>query len=218
MRLTKRHACPIIILATQMSQNGAVTMGKKGDETKRFILEKALSLFAKKGFKNVTMKDICIETGLSRGGLYRHYESTHQIFSEIVDILMSRQDNELSEKMKNGVPAPIILDEILERYKKEMLDDSGSLSIAILEFYSENQSDNNDNMLFKQYLYSKDMWKNFISYGVERGEFKNVDSEEIIDLIIFSYQGVRMFTTILPIDEQIPERIITHMKRILLGG
>ncbi len=193
-------------------------MGKKGEETKKFILEKALPLFAKKGFKNVTMKDICIETGLSRGGLYRHYESTHQIFSEIVDILMSRQDNELSEKMKKGVPAPIILNEILERYKKEMLDGSGSLSIAILEFYSENQSHNNTNMLFKQYLYSKDMWENFISYGVERGEFKNVNSEEIIDLIIFSYQGVRMFSTILPIDEQIPQRIISHMKKTLLGG
>ena len=193
-------------------------MGKKGEETTKFILEKALPLFAKKGFKNVTMKDICIETGLSRGGLYRHYESTHQIFSEIVDILMSRQDNELSEKMKKGVPAPIILNEILERYKKEMLDGSGSLSIAILEFYSENQSHNNTNMLFKQYLYSKDMWENFISYGVERGEFKNVNSEEIIDLIIFSYQGVRMFSTILPIDEQIPQRIISHMKKTLLGG
>ena len=193
-------------------------MGKKGDETKRFILEKALSLFAEKGFKNVTMKDICMETGLSRGGLYRHYESTHQIFSEIVDTLMSRQDNELSEKMKNKVPAPIILDEILERYKKEMLDSSGSLSIAILEFYSENQSDNNDNMLFNQYLYSKEMWKNFISYGVERGEFKKVDSEEMIDLIIFSYQGVRMFATILPIDEHIPERLISHVKKALLGG
>ena len=201
-----------------MSQNGAITMGKKGDETKRFILEKALSLFAEKGFKNVTMKDICMETGLSRGGLYRHYESTHQIFSEIVDTLMSRQDNELSEKMKNKVPAPIILDEILERYKKEMLDSSGSLSIAILEFYSENQSENNDNMLFKQYLYSKEMWKNFISYGVERGEFKKGDSEEMIDLIIFSYQGVRMFATILPIDEHIPERLISHVKKALLGG
>ena len=193
-------------------------MGKKGDETKRFILEKALSLFAEKGFKNVTMKDICMETGLSRGGLYRHYESTHQIFSEIVDTLMSRQDNELSEKMKNKVPAPIILDEILERYKKEMLDSSGSLSIAILEFYSENQSSGNDNVLFEQYLYSKDMWSNFISYGVERGEFKKVDSEEMIDLIIFSYQGVRMFATILPIDEHIPERLISHVKKALLGG
>ena len=191
-------------------------MGKKGEETKKFILEKALPLFAKKGFKNVTMKDICIETGLSRGGLYRHYESTHQIFSEIVDILMSRQDNELSEKMKKGVPAPIILNEILERYKKEMLDGSGSLSIAILEFYSENQPSDNDNVLFEQYLYSKDMWRNFISYGVNRGEFNNVNSEEIIDLIIFSYQGVRMVSTIMPIDEQIPNRIINHIKKALL--
>ena len=88
-------------------------MGKKGDETKRLILEKAMALFAKKGFKNVTMKDICIDTGLSRGGLYRHYESTNQIFSEIIDILMNTQDNELSSKIENEVPAPVILDEIL---------------------------------------------------------------------------------------------------------
>lgn len=191
-------------------------MGKKGDETKRLILEKAMALFAKKGFKNVTMKDICIDTGLSRGGLYRHYESTNQIFSEIIDILMNTQDNELSSKIENEVPAPVILDEILERYKKEMLDSSGSLSIAILEFYSENQPSDNDNVLFEQYLYSKDMWSYFISYGVNRGEFNNVNSEEIIDLIIFSYQGVRMFSTIMPIDEQIPNRIINHIKKALL--
>ena len=191
-------------------------MGKKGDETKRLILEKAMALFAKKGFKNVTMKDICIDTGLSRGGLYRHYESTNQIFSEIIDILMNTQDNELSSKIENEVPAPVILDEILERYNKEMLDGSGSLSIAILEFYSENQSSDNDNVLFEQYLYSKDMWSYFISYGVNRGEFNNVNSEEIIDLIIFSYQGVRMVSTIMPIDEQIPNRIINHIKKALL--
>ena len=190
--------------------------GKKGDETKRLILEKAMALFAKKGFKNVTMKDICIDTGLSRGGLYRHYESTNQIFSEIIDILMNTQDNELSSKIENEVPAPVILDEILERYKKEMLDSSGSLSIAILEFYSENQPSDNDNVLFEQYLYSKDMWSYFISYGVNRGEFNNVNSEEIIDMIIFSYQGVRMFSTIMPIDEQIPNRIINHIKKALL--
>ena len=191
-------------------------MGKKGDETKRLILEKAMALFAKKGFKNVTMKDICIDTGLSRGGLYRHYESTNQIFSEIIDILMNTQDTELSSKIENEVPAPVILDEILERYKKEMLDSSGSLSIAILEFYSENQPSDNDNVLFEQYLYSKDMWSYFISYGVNRGEFNNVNSEEIIDMIIFSYQGVRMFSTIMPIDEQIPNRIINHIKKALL--
>lgn len=191
-------------------------MGKKGEETKQLIREKACFLFSQKGFKDVTMKDICMETGLSRGGLYRHYDSTQQIFMEILNYFMNEQDNQIFEKIKQGYPAHEILDEILERYKKEMLDSSGSLSIAILEFYSENQPSDNDNVLFEQYLYSKDMWSYFISYGVNRGEFNNVNSEEIIDLIIFSYQGVRMFSTIMPIDEQIPNRIINHIKKALL--
>lgn len=192
-------------------------MGNKGEATKKLIREKACSLFARKGFKNVTMKDICIETGLSRGGLYRHYDSTQQIFLEIIDSLMNAQDNEFSEKMKKECPAPQILEEILERYKAEMLDRAGSLGLAIYEFYSEIQTDNEDNILLKQYEHSVNVWKEFISYGVKRGEFRNIDSNELVDIIIFSYQGVRMLSEILPIDEKVPERIINHIRRELLS-
>ena len=191
-------------------------MGKKGENTKKFIREKAACLFAQKGFKNVTMKDICSVTGLSRGGLYRHYGSTGQIFSEIVDTFMSRQDNELSEKMSAGLPAPQILDEILERYRREMADGAASLSVASYEFYSENFSEGHENSLLKQYQYSVDMWNAFLSYGIERKEFREVDCREVIDMILFSYQGVRMYSMILPLDEQIPLRIINHIKKTLL--
>lgn len=191
-------------------------MGNKGEETKKLIREKACSLFTRKGFKNVTMKDICIATGLSRGGLYRHYDSTQQIFSEIIDDLMNAQDNEFSEKMKKGYPAVQILDEILERYRTEMLDNTGSLGLAIYEFYSEIQNDNNDNILLKQYEHSVAVWKDFLSYGIQRGEFKNVESDELVDIILFSYQGVRMYSQIMPLDEKIPQRIIRHIQRTLL--
>ena len=190
-------------------------MGKKGEDTKKLIREKAACLFAQKGYKNVTMKDICAITGLSRGGLYRHYDSTQQIFSEIVDMLMNAQDNELSEKMAAGLPARQILEEILERYRMEMLDSSTSLSVAIYEFFSENFSDGQDNLLLRQYQYSVDMWNAFLSYGIERKEFREVDCREVIDMILFSYQGVRMYSIIMPLDEQIPARIIHHVKRIL---
>lgn len=214
--MTKRHECRIILLATFVSQNGDEDMGKKGEDTKKFIREKAICLFAQKGFKNVTMKDICTVTGLSRGGLYRHYDSTQQIFSEIVDMLMNAQDNELSAKMAAGLPAPQILEEILERYRMEMLDSKASLSVAIYEFFSENFSDGQDNLLLRQYQYSVDMWSEFLSYGIKRGEFKKVDCKEVIDIIIFSYQGVRMYSTIIPLDEEIPMRIINHIKKTLL--
>lgn len=191
-------------------------MGKKGEDTKKLIRERAAYLFAQKGFKNVTMKDICAATGLSRGGLYRHYDSTRQIFLEIIEALMGAQDNELTEKMNAGLPASQILNEILERYRKEMLDNAASLSVAIYEFFSENYSNGQDNLLLKQYQYSVDMWNEFLSYGIKRGEFKTVDCIEVIDIILFSYQGVRMYSTIIPIDEQIPARIINHIKKILL--
>ena len=52
-------------------------MGKKGDLTKAAIQQKALALFVERGFKDVTMKDICEATGLSRGGLYMHLSLIH---------------------------------------------------------------------------------------------------------------------------------------------
>ena len=191
-------------------------MGKKGDGTRKLIRERAAGLFAQRGFKNVTMNDICQVTGLSRGGLYRHYDSTKQIFSEIVDELMQAQDNELSAKVAAELPAPQILEEILERYRMEMLDSKASLSVAIYEFFSENFPDGQDNLLLRQYQYSVDMWSEFLSYGIKRGEFKKVDCKEVIDIIIFSYQGVRMYSTIIPLDEEIPMRIINHIKKTLL--
>lgn len=75
-------------------------MGTKGEKTKRIICENAFQLFAEKGFKDVTMKDICEKTGLSRGGLYRHYENTGQIFLEIIRVLMADQQNEFEEKIR----------------------------------------------------------------------------------------------------------------------
>lgn len=191
-------------------------MSKKGEETKQLIREKACFLFSKKGFKNVTMKDICLETGLSRGGLYRHYESTQQIFMEIINLLMSKQDTEIFEKIQQGYPATQILNEILERYKTEMLDTTASLSVAIFEFFSANYSSDKENVLLKQYFYAVKTWKNLINYGVQRGEFKNINCEEIIDIILFSYQGVRMYSSMMPLDEKIPQRIINHIQKILL--
>ena len=84
-----------------------------------------------------------------------------KIFSEIIDNLMSAQDNEFSEKMEKGYSAIQILSDVLERYRIEMLDNVGSLGLAIYEFYSEIQMDSNDNVLLKQYEHSVNTWKDF---------------------------------------------------------
>ncbi|TCL59060.1 TetR family transcriptional regulator [Kineothrix alysoides] len=189
-------------------------MGKKGEETKQHIRKVAYGLFAEKGFKAVTMKDICEKAELSRGGLYRHYPGTEEIFEEIINEFMQKQEDEFADRIENGVPATRILEEVLSRYKSEMKDSGTSLSVAIYEYYTAEKRENN--ALLMRYGASKRMWQRLIAYGMERGEFRRVDAEAVYDVIVFSYQGVRMYSKMMPIDENIPERIVKQIKEMLL--
>lgn len=191
-------------------------MNKRGNETRRLILNNAYALFAKKGFKEVTMKDICDCTGLSRGGLYRHYDSTKQIFAEILEELLQNQEDEFSQKINRHESAVSILESVLERYQMEMLDSGNSLSIAIYEFYSLPQEESGSNALLHQYLLSKEMWSRLIQYGMDRKQFRQVDIPAVFDMIVFSYQGVRMYSRLMPLDRDIPCRITGQIKALLL--
>ena len=158
-------------------------MSAKGDKTKELICSEAYKLFAEKGFKEVTMKDICEKTGLSRGGLYRHYSSTEEIFSHIINSLMQTQENEVLNKIESLVPAKQILLELLNRYQIEMLDSSNCLTLAIYEFFSTLQRKGNESLLYEQYLLSKKTWESLIAYGIKTKEFNEVNAEAIIDII-----------------------------------
>lgn len=191
-------------------------MGSKGEKTKQYICKQACQLFAERGYKSVTMKDICEKTGLSRGGLYRHYASTEQIFLEIADKFTQKQSDEVSEKIAQQIPAVKILDDVLQRYANEMLDNKNSLSLAIYEFYSNSELSKTENSVAKQYEASKSMWVELINYGMKNKEFKKVDAEAVFDVIVFSYQGIRMYSKLMEIDQTIPQRVILQIKKILL--
>lgn len=192
-------------------------MSMKGEKTKQDIREKAYQLFAEKGFKEVTMKDICELTGLSRGGLYRHYESTEQIFLEIVNAFSDKQKSEIFTKIEQHVPAAAILEELLSRYASEMIDYKNSISLAIYEFYSNPAISKEDNSVKRRYEISKTAWIGLINYGISTKEFNPVNPESIFNIIIFAYQGVRMYSKLMTIDKDIPTQIMNEIKRLLLS-
>ena len=188
---------------------------KRGEETRQLIKKSACSLFAGKGFKQVTMKDICEAANLSRGGLYCHYGSTREIFREIINDFMIQQGDSFSEKIEHQLSAKEILNEVLEKYKNEMLDSQSSLSLALYEYFSIDNTETG-NELCAQYSASFNAWQTLLEYGIKNGEFHHVDIKSVFDLIIFSYQGVRMYSKIMPIDEDIPQRIIDQIKKIIV--
>lgn len=112
-----------------------MTMLTKGDKTKQFIISESKKLFSKQGYATVTMKDVCEICSLSRGGLYRHFGSTKEIFIEILNEDKDDKNELLHQYIKDGVSAMQILEWFLEDRKKTMiLGDFKGFSFAVQEF------------------------------------------------------------------------------------
>ena len=178
-------------------------MNRKGNVTKQAIKESAHLLFSEKGFKDVTMKDICDKTDLSRGGLYRHYDGTIQIFEEILHDITNQDYDDMYKLMKDGVPAREIIEREFNKLQSEMFDDSKSLNYAIYEY----SNCCNNNYILELNKKSEQKWTEFINYGIERKEFKSVEKEPLITLILYLYQGIRMWNRIVPIKKENVKKI-----------
>ena len=57
----------------------------KQDDTKREIIEKALELFAERGYDAVSVGEIAAAVGIKAPSLYNHYKSKQAIFEAIVE-------------------------------------------------------------------------------------------------------------------------------------
>lgn len=182
-------------------------MGNKGAKTKEKIRKEAYQLFAEKGFKAVTMTDICAKTGLSRGGLYRYYSGTEQIFSEILS-----EEYVIADRMERHESAKAILEDMLEAIRCEIMDKELSLSLAIYEYANLG----NEDFFTDIHNKARKRWISLLNYGIETKEFKPVDPEQVSDLILYYYQGLRMWSRVISFDEREAEHYVTTIKQMLL--
>ena len=71
--------------------------------TKENILIVALHLFARDGYEAVSVSQIAGELGMTKGALYRHYESKRDIFEHIVK-RMEQGDGEQAGEWVSFIP------------------------------------------------------------------------------------------------------------------
>ena len=189
-------------------------MPTKGEQTREHIMDVSYALFAEKGFKQVTMKDVCGITDMSRGGLYSHFSSTKELFEAILERKTSTDEMNFEQDIKNNVPATTILENVLKHMEEEMNHPENSLTAAIYEYGEVVDSQ------FMETLNKKSIkrWSALIKYGIKNGEFKDVDVDEVVNIILYSYQGVRMWSRIVPMKKIVTKSITEHIRNQLIGG
>ncbi len=187
-------------------------MATKKEKTRESILDASYGLFARKGFKQVTMKDVCEVTDMSRGGLYSHFSGTDQIFEALLDRITQNDAMDFQTEMNKGTSAVKILERAIAQMEKEMKQPGDSLSIAIYEYAEIVDSD----VIEQLNRRSEKRWSTLIRYGIIRGEFRDVDVNGIVNMILFSYQGVRMWSRIVPMKPKTFRSITDLIKKNLI--
>lgn len=86
--------------------------------TKEKILEEALKLFARSGYKGTSMNEIAAQIGVSKAALYKHYSSKQKILDSIVERMNQMDAERVKEyEMPNGN-----MEDVIAGYKNTAFD------------------------------------------------------------------------------------------------
>lgn len=186
-------------------------MGDKSEQKRKFILETARKVFIEKGFKNVTMKDIVEACDISRGGLYLYFNSTREIFLEVLKLEASEADDVFSNNIPEDATAADILALFLKEQKKELLRKKNNLTMATYEFYFAEDIPRKDNILKKQFDSAVKIIQKLIEAGVENGEFYCEDSQGTARNIMFVLEGLKISAHTIGISQETVDRELYYI-------
>ena len=192
-------------------------MGDKSAQKKKFIVETARQVFKKKGFKEVTMKDIVEACDISRGGLYLYFQNTKEIFEEVLKLEQEDADDVFEAGISKEATPSDVLALFLKEQKRELLNRKHSLNKAVYEYFFENPVSSKDNLLKRQFDAAVYIIEKLIEAGVENGEFYCEDSRGAARNIMYVLEGLKIASETRGISEAVVDREIMYVMQGLIA-
>ncbi|MGM7683312.1 TetR/AcrR family transcriptional regulator [Cytobacillus sp. Hm23] len=166
---------------------------KKGTKTKLMILQKSSNLFNQKGYMTATINDIMTETGLKKGGIYRHFSDKNSLMIEAflfsANILKKHYEDKISIKTNGKEKLAAFIEGFIELINNEPLAGGCPIINASIEM---DNLDNDDMLSHIQdsMKYLIQLLSEIIAKGQENGEFSTeVDAELNAVFILSSLEG-----------------------------
>lgn len=191
-------------------------MGEKSVQKKKYILDTARKVFAEKGFKNVTMKDIVEACEISRGGLYLYFESTEQILMEVLQMEADETDDVFTQTITQEDTAADILTLFLKEQKKELLQKKDNLTVAVYEYFFAHKSTDKNNMLRRQFDAGVRVIERLIEAGIASGEFYCEDPKGAAANIMYVLEGMKIDAQTFGITEKMVDAQLLYIMQGLI--
>lgn len=185
----------------------------KGENTKQFIVSTATGLFARRGYSAITMKDVCEACSLSRGGLYRYFNSTKEIFITMLESDVNEGRRIVEQAIADGVPALVIFDHFLQGEKAAIFSSNNGLYFAVHEFafYEEDQRSYFDDRLKA----TIEIIGAILRHGQAKGECKAFDVEIMANHIIYFLDSLKTSSPVLTMTEEMIDKQLNLLKEMI---
>lgn len=164
-----------------------VNKQRRGEKTKKHILDTALLLFSKKGYDNVTVEEIVKVSGTSKGSFYAHFKSKYEIFLE----KFKEIDDFYLNFTQTISPTLSSIEKILIFVKSQMEFIQYELGKDVMRvIYSNTLTSNPHNYFLDRNRPMYKILRTFIEEGWEKGEItKDVPMEEYLMILSRCMRG-----------------------------
>lgn len=189
-------------------------MGEKSEKKRRFILERAETVFAKKGYKAVTMKDIVDACEISRGGLYLYFSCVREVFEAVLKAEDTGEGGDGTSVFLNTdseSSASELLALFIKLQKREVFRKQNNLTLAIYEYFNEVASDNTDNEFKKSFQLELRTVEDIVNKGILDGEFECEDPAAWARNFLFVINSMKMNGKLLGITEPMFDREMLYV-------
>lgn len=149
------------------------------EERKTQILNAAEEVFTRKGLNDARMDDIAEKTGLSKGALYWYFNSKDDLIIAILDRIFLGAFKQLESDKSDHLSATEAIKEFTEEAIRDYTRMLHLMPVAY-EFLSLAFRNKTVQKALKQYLnIYMDALVPIIQRGIDSGEFRPVDAEEV---------------------------------------
>ncbi len=181
-------------------------------ESHHHIIEAALSCFLRQGYHNTTMDDIAAESGLSKGSLYWHFESKEDLLQSATRALFENYFDPESLAQLEQIPTAAGRLRAMAQMLATMLEELEGLFNLFVEFWTASAHRDEAAQLWLDLLIEyKELLVGVIEGGVESGEFKPVEAEQLVWAVMAAYDGLAVYVMMKP------DLDLQHISEVFVG-
>src|SRR4051795_2281746 len=143
------------------------------------LLEIAAQLFAERGFKNTTVRDIADAAGILSGSLYHHFDSKEAMVDELLDSFQTAlweqydaiEASDLTPRAKLEAVVRASFDAIDHHHSEVAIFQNDALHLATFDRFS---------YLIERNRRFRTLWTGLLEAGVQQGELRSDLDVELV--------------------------------------